>query len=151
MTLGKDLMLFINGKTVQFATSHTFEFEQNFTQVSRPDKYSDVIGTSEYYLPTNCKFSITTHNAMQWSGDINNTDITTGNTFFDLLQLGCEGNAVDIVFSLAERLNVNSEWIPAGTQLIGKGFISSTNLTADINTVSYFSIRIEGQELYKFS
>lgn len=142
MTLGKDLMVFVNGKSVAFATSHTFNWEPTFNETSTLTK--DTVGNATKQLMTAYSWTLSTDNLMAWTGDTSNTDTPAGNTFKDILQLGIAGTEVTLVFALGSAFSTTSGWSPAGTTLTGKGFVGSTSVTADVGDNASFSITFQG-------
>lgn len=142
MTNGKNLMLFVNGKSVQFATSHTFSPSASVTETSTTTK--DTIGAQTQSIITSYNWSISSDNVMAWGGDVQNTDTPQGNKYTDILQLLIQGTKVDVIFQLGTGFNTNTGWQTAGDKITGSGYITDASVSADVSDNQTFSITITG-------
>ena len=136
-------MVFINGKSVQFQTSHTFSWNPEFQTTSTLTK--DTVGNQTKTLMTGYQWEVTTDNLMQWTGDTNNTDIAQGEDFISILQLGIQGTEVDLVFTTAGTFNPSTGWSQGtGSKLSGKQFVGTSSVQQDVSENSSFSIQFVG-------
>jgi hypothetical protein len=142
MTTGKSLMLFVGGKSIAFATSHTFSPSATVTETSQVTK--DTIGNAATNIVTGYSWTISSDNVMAWDGDTQNTNTPAGNTYEDLLNLLIAGTKVDVVFALGTSFNTSSGWTPAGTQVSGSGYVTDASVTADVSDNATFSVTITG-------
>jgi hypothetical protein len=142
MTTGKNLMLFVGGKSIAFATSHTFSPSANVTETSAVTK--DTIGNAATNIVTGYSWTISSDNVMAWQGDTGNSDAPAGNTYNDLLNLLIAGTKVDVVFALGTGFSTSNGWSPAGTQVSGSGYVTEASVTADVSDNATFSITITG-------
>ena len=123
ITKGDQLMLFVGGKSIAFATAHTLTLTTNTTDIASKDH--GIYGAKDVSTIT---WEITTENLFAES------DYAT------LVDSMLAGQAVDVVFANAASWvktgidNSSKTWTPdsAGTQLSGKALI--TSLTANANT-----------------
>ena len=142
MTLGKDLMVSINGKTVQFATNHTFEFNPTYSTVSTLTK--DTLGNAQRKIMTDYTWTVTTDNLMAWDGDTKNTDTPAGNTYLSLLALAKVGTEVDLEFGIAGTFSTTTGWSITGSKLTGKAFVAANNISASVSDSASYSVSFEG-------
>ena len=123
ITKGDQLMLFVGGKSIAFATAHTLTLTTNTTDIA--SKEHGIYGAKDVSTIT---WEITTENLFAES------DYAT------LVDSMLAGQPVDVVFANAASWvktgidNSSKTWTPdsAGTQLSGKALI--TSLTANANT-----------------
>ena len=123
ITKGDQLMLFVGGKSIAFATAHTLTLTTNTTDIASKDH--GIYGAKDVSTIT---WEITTENLFAES------DYAT------LVDSMLAGQTVDVVFANAASWvktgidNSTKTWSPdsAGTQLSGKALI--TSLTANANT-----------------
>lgn len=123
ITKGDQLMLFVGGKSIAFATAHTLTLTTNTTDIASKDH--GIYGAKDVSTIT---WEITTENLFAES------DYAT------LVDSMLAGQPVDVVFANAASWvktgidNSTKTWTPdsAGTQLSGKALI--TSLTANANT-----------------
>lgn len=123
ITKGDQLMLFVGGKSIAFATAHTLTLTTNTTDIASKDH--GIYGAKDVSTIT---WEITTENLFAES------DYAT------LVDSMLAGQTVDVVFANAASWvktgidNSSKTWTPdsAGTQLSGKALI--TSLTANANT-----------------
>ena len=142
MTHGKNLMLFVNGKSIAFATSHTFSPTATVTETSTITK--DTIGNQAVNIVTGYSWTISSDNVMAWKGDTNNTDTPAGNSYEDLLKLLIQGTKVDVSFAIGTGFNTTTGWTEAGSVVSGSGYVTDASVTADVNDNATFSITITG-------
>jgi hypothetical protein len=135
-------MLFVNGKSIAFATSHTFSPTATVTETSTVTK--DTIGNAATNIVTGYSWTISSDNVMAWPGDTANTDSPAGNTYKDLLNLLIAGTKVDVIFSLSTDFDTTTGWEPAGTQVSGSGYVTDASVTADVESNATFSVTITG-------
>lgn len=123
ITKGDQLMLFVAGKSIAFATAHTLTLTANTTDIASKDH--GIYGAKDVSTIT---WEITTENLFAES------DYAT------LVDSMLTGQPVDVVFANAASWvkngidNSTKTWTPdsTGTQLSGKAII--TSLTANANT-----------------
>lgn len=123
ITKGDQLMLFVGGKSIAFATAHTLTLTTNTTDIASKDH--GIYGAKDVSTIT---WEITTENLFAES------DYAT------LVDSMLAGQTVDVVFANAASWvktgidNSSKTWTPdsSGTQLSGKALI--TSLTANANT-----------------
>ena len=123
ITKGDQLMLFVGGQSIVFATAHTLTLTTNTTDIASKDH--GIYGAKDVSTIT---WEITTENLFAES------DYAT------LVDSMLAGQPVDVVFANAASWvktgidNSTKTWTPdsAGTQLSGKALI--TSLTANANT-----------------
>lgn len=123
ITKGDQLMLFVAGKSIAFATAHTLTLTTNTTDIASKDH--GIYGAKDVSTIT---WEITTENLFAES------DYAT------LVDSMLAGQTVDVVFANAASWvktgidNSSKTWTPdsTGTQLSGKALI--TSLTANANT-----------------
>ena len=123
ITKGDQLMLFVGGKSIAFATAHTLTLTTNTTDIASKDH--GIYGAKDVSTIT---WEITTENLFAES------DYAT------LVDSMLAGQTVDVVFANAASWvktgidNSTKTWTPdsAGTQLSDKALI--TSLTANANT-----------------
>ena len=123
ITKGDQLMLFVGGKSIAFATAHTLTLTTNTTDIASKDH--GIYGAKDVSTIT---WEITTENLFAES------DYAT------LVDSMLAGQPVDVVFANAASWvktgidNSTKTWTPdsTGTQLSGKALI--TSLTANANT-----------------
>lgn len=123
ITKGDQLMLFVGGKSIAFATAHTLALTTNTTDIASKDH--GIYGAKDVSTIT---WEITTENLFAES------DYAT------LVDSMLAGQTVDVVFANAASWvktgidNSSKTWTPdtTGTQLSGKALI--TSLTANANT-----------------
>ena len=123
ITKGDQLMLFVGGKSIAFATAHTLTLTTNTTDIASKDH--GIYGAKDVSTIT---WEITTENLFAES------DYAT------LVDSMLAGQTVDVVFANAASWvktgidNSTKTWTPdsACTQLSGKALI--TSLTANANT-----------------
>lgn len=123
ITKGDQLMLFVAGKSIAFATAHTLTLTTNTTDIASKDH--GIYGAKDVSTIT---WEITTENLFAES------DYAT------LVDSMLAGQPVDVVFANAASWvktgidNSSKTWTPdtTGTQLSGKALI--TSLTANANT-----------------
>jgi hypothetical protein len=142
MTLGKNLMLFVGGKSIAFATSHTFSPSATVSETSTVTK--DTIGNAATNIVTGYSWTISSDNVMAWTGDTDNTDVPAGNTYTDLLNMLIAGTKVDVIFALGTGFSTSDGWSPAGTQVSGSGYVTEASVTADTEGNATFSVTITG-------
>lgn len=123
ITKGDQLMLFVGGKSIAFATAHTLTLTTNTTDIASKDH--GIYGAKDVSTIT---WEITTENLFAES------DYAT------LVDSMLAGQTVDVVFANAASWvktgidNSSKTWTPdtTSTQLSGKALI--TSLTANANT-----------------
>jgi hypothetical protein len=135
-------MLFVNGESIAFATSHTFSPSATVTETSTVTK--DTIGNAATNIVTGYSWTISSDNVMAWNGDTQNTDTPAGKTYNDLLNLLIAGTKVDVVFALGTGFDTTDGWSPAGTQVTGSGYVTEASVTADVSDNATFSVTITG-------
>lgn len=89
---GKDLMIFVNGKSIGYATSHTLEVSADVQDVTTSLATKD--GTSTVW-----KDSIISGRSWSCSSENATSNDAEGMTYWDVFELYKNGTKVDIILS----------------------------------------------------
>ena len=137
MIEGKDLMLFVNGKSIAMAVDCTFNLS-----VEAVENTSKINGNYKSYIPNMIDWNITSNNIVTNSGE--------GVSLLSLLRLAVAKTIVDVAFTIkAENTDTVPEggWTPRADGLIkGKAFITSISETATNGDVATFAISLQGTD-----
>ena len=144
---GSDLMVFIGGKSIAFATNHKLTISAEMLDNASKDHASGLWkGTTLKSLSWN----MSSENLFAYDGE--------GKTAVDLLDVMTLGQAVDVVFTINKKgtaventigLSVTEGgWIPTDTagdiQLTGKAFVQNIDINAPNGDNATFSVQLEG-------
>lgn len=135
---GKDLMVFVGGKSIALATNHTLEITANTTDTTTKDtggRWTD----SEV---STMGWTVSSENLVSLAG-------TDGKTTIDIMDLALAGEKVEVIFSLANPLSssVDGGVVPTG------GFVP-TSTAGDVKYSGYAiitSVNINAQNGEKAS
>lgn len=141
---GKQLMVFVGGKSIGYATSHTLDLSANTTETS----HKDISGLGTSAIVVNTSWTMSTEN-------LYSTDSTHGNTFSDLFSAWESGVTVDVVMGgrggtpVASASEDGSDqpasgWTPVAPQYVGKALITSLSLSAPDGDNASFSATFTG-------
>ena len=134
---GEELMVFLNNKSIAYATSHTLNITGNTIDISSKD--SGYFGASEI---GNITWEVTSEN------------LFTDGEYHTLFSAMLAKTPVTLVFGHAKDYNVNglsdtsTNWVPDDTQnskyYQGPAVITSLNLTANTGEIATFSVTFTG-------
>lgn len=144
---GSDLMVFVGGKSVAFATNHKLTITAEMLDNASKDHASGLWkGTTLKSLSWN----MSSENLFAYDGE--------GETVIDLFDVLTLGQSVDVVVTINKKgtaventigLSVTEGgWIPDDTvgsiQLTGKAFVQSIDINAPNGDNATFSVQLEG-------
>lgn len=133
---GGELMLFINGKSIAFATNHVLDIDSDTSDFSCKDE-GDCGWSNEEIDMLN--WSVTSDNVFALNGQ--------GNDYEDLFDLMLERTPIDAVFNkkAEDGCNVpNGGWTPDEKPYKGKVIITDLSLTAQHGEYATFSATFTG-------
>jgi hypothetical protein len=138
---GKNLMLFIDNKTIALATSCTLNVSRNMDEASSKDD-----GSWRTVTPGDASWDISTD--ALFSPD-KASDSDKQSSFYEAFAAMVEGNELTAVFTLAENANANglpeAGWVPASTGgYTGKCYVNSANISAAKGSAASQSISFTG-------
>ena len=139
---GQNLMCFVGGKSIAFATSHSLEVSGETTDTSTKDNGGGEWATSEMGL-------------LSWTCSSENLvgDPKSGLGYDDLFELMIKKEPIDLVFSLKSKESAKGEYyeVPAdgwtaktNNGHTGKAFITSLSLNAPNGDNSTMSVQFTG-------
>lgn len=139
---GQNLMCFVGGKSIAFATSHTLEISGETVDVSTKDNGGGEWATSEMGL-------------LSWTASSENLigDPRNGLSYDELFDLMIKKQPIDLVFGYKSTLSASGEAyeVPAdgwtaktGDGYKGKAFITSLSLNAPNGENSTMSVSFTG-------
>lgn len=138
---GKDLMIFVNGKSIAFATSHSYEMQASTfeTTSALQTKDGNAAVWSEKMI-----------NGKSWTASSENVMANTaaGHSFDDLFALYTACQPVTLV--LGGHTGTSTDvpeggWTPASSGcLTGQALITSLSVNAGVTDNATFSISFEG-------
>lgn len=144
---GSDLMVFIGGKSVAFATNHKLTITAEMLDNASKDHAS---GLWKGATLKSLSWNMSTENLFAYDGE--------GKTAIDLFDVMTLGQSVDVVFTINKKgtavdntigLSVTEDgWIPSDTageiQLTGKAFVQNIDINAPNGDNATFSVQLEG-------
>ena len=134
---GGDLMLFIGGKSVAFATNHTLNINAELADTSNEDEGAGTWGAQE--AKSLC-WEVSTENLYCVEG--------AGNTYADLFDAMVQMQPIDIVFAVKSESGVNAPsegWTAkAGDGFKGKATINSLQLSAQNGEYASYTCSLTG-------
>lgn len=137
MIEGKDLMLFVNGKSIAMAVDCTFNLS-----VEAIEDTSKTNGIYRSYRAGSVEWNVQSNNIVTNSGE--------GVSLLPLLRLAVAKTIVDVAFTIkAENTDTVPEggWTPSADGIItGKAFITSISETATNGDVATFTISLQGTD-----
>lgn len=134
---GGDLMLFIGGKSVAFATNHTLNVNAELADTSNKDEGGGSWGAQE---AKSLSWEISTENLYCVSG--------AGNTYADLFDAMIAMQPIEVVFAVKNESGTNvptSGWTPkSGDGFKGKATINSLQLSAQNGEYASYTCSLTG-------
>lgn len=133
---GGDMMLFLGGKSIAYATSHTLEITAETADVSNKDEGAGDWSTSEV-------------NLLSWTASSENLYSVDGkgDNYDDLFDLMIAKTPIDAVFA-KKKETVNevpaTGWTANTTGYQGKVIITSLSLNAPNGENATFSVQFQG-------
>lgn len=133
---GGDLMLFLNGKSIAYATSHSLEITGETTDTSNKDEGSGDWSSQEVSI-------------LSWSASSENiyTEDGAGNMFNDLFDLMILKTPIDAVFAkkLETTIDVPRQgWTSKAPTYEGKVVITSLTLNAPNGEHASYTAQFQG-------
>lgn len=139
---GGDLMMFINGKSIALATSHSLTISGETQDTSNKDEGGGKWAASEV-------------SNLSWSGQSENLFSAVGNaglTYESLFQAMIAMEPIDMVFSIKKETTDNvgdTGWTATAgsatnTQYVGKAAITSLELNAPNGEYATFTVQFTG-------
>lgn len=149
---GGDMMLFVAGKPLAFATNHTLTVQAETQDTSNKDEGGG-------------KWSATEVKLLSWNGKSENfycvSDATAGkaddnSTYDDVFDLMIKGEAVDAIFAMkSESVNdisevgtsgstANKVWTPKAPKYTGKVIITNLEVSAQNGEYTTYSVDFTG-------
>lgn len=147
---GGQLMVFIGGSPIAFATAHTLNLTRNTQEISTKDH-----GDATAILPTTQSWEITSENLMSTDGFatvldayLNSTEVTVyfGMTNYKSYSEGQEDGivGVDNATDWTKEAWTDGASTPNSLNLEGKGYITSASVNANGGENATMSITIQG-------
>ena len=133
---GGDMMLFVGGKSIAYATSHTLEINADTTDVSNKDEGGGNWATSEVNM---LNWSCTSENLYSVDGE--------GKKFDELFDLMIAKEPIAAVFSVKSQ-SVDEVpqggWSPSTPKYTGNVIITSLSLNAPNGEYATFTANFQG-------
>lgn len=135
---GGNLMLFIGGKSIAYATNHTLEISGETKDTSNKDEGGGSWASEEIGL---LSWSATSENIFSDEGE--------GNTYADLFDAMIAKTPIDAVFSLRNEADSittvpSGGWNPKAPKYTGKVVITSLSLNAPNGEFATFTANFNG-------
>lgn len=137
---GSDLMLFIGGKSIAFATSHSLSLSAETVETTNKD--------------TGGKWVTKAARKISWTMNTENLYCVTGegNTYDELFDAMVNRTALDVVFTLEGNSTTSKldevptdGWTPKATSgYVGKAYVTSLELNAPNGDNATFTASFEG-------
>lgn len=144
---GGDIMLFVGGKALAFATSHTLSITAETQDTSNKDEGGGKWAAEEVKM-------------LSWTASSDNyyaVSDTTGtaddnSTYADIYDIFVAGSPVDVVFAaktetntdVADVTETNKAWTPKVPKYTGKAIITKLELQAPNGEIATFSVELSG-------
>ena len=129
---GRDLMLFINGKSIAFATSHSLSISMDTTETTSKDSGGKWVTSNAGKI----SWEVKTENLFSNDGE--------GVTFENLFDLMTAQTPIDAVFAL-EKNSAKGGWVPSTTGTFsGKVILTSLEASAPNEDNATFSASFVG-------
>jgi len=139
---GSDLMVFVGGKSIAYATSHSLSISADTTSTSSKTK-DDVTGAWQTAKVTAFSWSVSAESLFS-------IDTTAGKTYEELFTAMTSGTAVTISFAIKTDATTvpSGGWTPSSATgdivLTGSAFITSLSLSAPDDENASFSVEFAG-------
>lgn len=133
---GSDLMLFVDNKSIAYATSHTLEISGETQDTSNKDEGAGGWASNEVSL---LSWSVTSENLYSTDGQ--------GNAYEDLFDLMIAKTPVDAVFAVKSQSTTDvptGGWTPATSGYKGKIVITSLSLNAPHGEYATYTVNAQG-------
>lgn len=136
---GRDMMLFINGKSIAFATSHSLSISQDTTETTSKDSGGKWVSSQAGKISWECQ----SENLMSNDGE--------GVGFEQLFDIMTAQTPIDVVFALEKNYKTKADevtkggWVPSTTgTYTGKVIITSLECSAPNEDNATFSATFTG-------
>jgi predicted secreted protein len=131
---GKNLMVFVGGKSVAYATSHSVDLSTNTTEVA----HKDITGNGTETVAITTAWTMSSDSLYSYDG--------AGTGVTDLLTAWKSSTTLDLVFGLGGTFSSTGGWSidSSETTLTGKAIITSLSISADASDNATFSITFQG-------
>lgn len=133
---GGDMMLFVNNKSIAYATSHTLEINAETQDVSNKDEGGGDWSSQEVSL---LSWNASSENLYSVEGE--------GNNFAELFDLMVAKTPITAVFSRKQGNAIDvptGGWSPSGTKYQGNVVITSLSLNAPNGEYATFTANFTG-------
>lgn len=134
---GGDLMLFVDGKSIAYATSHTLSISGDTQDTSNKDEGGGNWASSEVSI-------------LNWTASSDNLYSTDGegNNFEDLFDIMIAKTPVQAVFCLKSQMNLTDVptggWTPSVPKYVGNVVITSLEVNAPNGEYATFTAQFTG-------
>ena len=137
---GKDLMLFLDGKTVALATSCTLNVSRNMDEASSKDD-----GSWRTVTPGDAQWDISADALFSPDGEDSNNQVAFADLFASLV----DGKELTAVFTIANNASSNGlpdgGWLPQSTGgYTGKCYVNSSSISAAKGSAASSSFSFTG-------
>lgn len=133
---GSDLMLFVDNKSIAYATNHTLEISGETQDTSNKDEGAGGWSSNEVSI---LSWSATSDNLYSVDGE--------GDNFEDLFDLMIAKTPIDAVFAVKSQSTVDvptGGWTAAATGYKGKVVITSLSLNAPHGEYATYTAQFQG-------
>lgn len=133
---GGDIMLFVDGKSIAYATSHTLEIQGETKDTSNKDEGAGGWSSNEVSI---LSWSATSDNLYSVDGE--------GNEFDDLFDLMVAKTPIDAVFAKKSQTATDvptGGWTAGATGYKGKVVINNLSLNAPNGEYATYSVQFQG-------
>lgn len=133
---GGDLMLFVDSKSIAYATNHTLEINGETTDTSNKDEGGGDWASSEVSI---LSWNATSENLYSVDGK--------GDNFGDLFDLMIAKTPIDAVFSKKSETSTDvptDGWTPSVPKYSGKVVITNLSLNAPNGEYATYSVQFQG-------
>ena len=130
---GEELMLFLSGASIAYATNHTLTLNGDTTDTSNKDEGSGGWASSEV-------------SQLSWTCTSDNLycDEGSGKTYADLFTLMVAKTPITCVFAQKKSAAIGADGWTAGSGWTGQGVITSLELQAQNGEYATYSVTING-------
>lgn len=133
---GGDLMLFVDSKSIAYATNHTLEINGETTDTSNKDEGGGDWASSEVSI---LSWNATSENLYSVDGE--------GDNFEDLFDLMIAKTPIDAVFSKKSQTSTDvptGGWTASAPKYSGKVVITNLSLNAPNGEYATYSVQFQG-------